>query len=247
MYESLYDYPEIYDIYYEDKAYEAETEFIIEHIESVCRSPERVLVVGCGTGNHLGGLLEQGYEVVAVDESEPMLERASEKFPEATFYNTSFPQLGVDGQFDAVLFPYYVINYIPKADIPEGLGELDELLADDGVIVFDWPESKASREFELTVRRTEEGDYCFLTGINPRSGTEEQYIHVVLTDSEGESRDKGVSFRVLETRIHHHEYLVSDLRELDFTCELYDGYGTGGWLDDDIVVCVASRTCADST
>lgn len=246
MAESLYEYPEIYDIYYADKAYAAESAFIIDQLTARCESPERLLVVGCGTGNHLGRLAEEGYEIVGVDSSEPMLDRAREKFPEIEFRHETFPYLDVTGQFDAVLFPYGVINYIPESDLRAGLDAIESLLTPDGVLVVDWIEPKGSAEVELTVRRTSDADYCFLTSINPLGPDETQFHHIVLTDRGGETTDKGVEMKILETRLQYHDELVPELESLGFDCEIHEGYGTDGWLDDEIVVCVAARTPAHS-
>ena len=63
---------------------------------------ERILDVGCGTGQLTAQLMEAGAEVVGLDQSAEMLERASANCPGARFLLGNAAAFQVDAQFDAV-------------------------------------------------------------------------------------------------------------------------------------------------
>lgn len=236
-YNTMFEHPEVYDTFYSDKAYEAETEMMVEEIEATTGGADRVLVVGVGTGNHLPGLEAAGYDIVGIDESEQMLDAARDAHPGVTFRNESFPDVSVEGPFDAVLFPFSVVHFLSDDDLVDGIEEIDELLAPDGVVILDILENRTDVEVQLTVRRTGDADYCFLTKVIPESETLDRYKHVVLTD-QGAERG-AASFDVFNAEIVHHPWLASGFEELGYDVQRHEGYGTDGWLDDilEVLVC----------
>src|SRR6266581_5500689 len=71
------DYAAAYDDLYQDKDYLAETDLIENVFKLYGQSTvRRVLDLGCGTGGHAVVLAARGYEVVGIDRSAEMLERA---------------------------------------------------------------------------------------------------------------------------------------------------------------------------
>ena len=71
------DYAAAYDDLYQDKDYVAECDLIERVFETYGQGPtRRVLDLGCGTGGHAVILAKRGYDVVGVDRSPEMLERA---------------------------------------------------------------------------------------------------------------------------------------------------------------------------
>ncbi|MGW5362124.1 class I SAM-dependent methyltransferase [Actinopolymorpha pittospori] len=67
------------------------------------RPGERVLDVGCGTGDHVASLRAAGVEVTGVDASADMISRAREKFPDLPVRVADVRDLPFDAEFDAVL------------------------------------------------------------------------------------------------------------------------------------------------
>src|SRR6059036_492777 len=74
---------ELYDLFYGDKPYSAEAAFVDqclrEYSAGVCN---RILEIACGTGSHAFLLEKAGYQIVATDYSEAMLQRARQKAAE---------------------------------------------------------------------------------------------------------------------------------------------------------------------
>ena len=57
-----------YDAIFSEKNYRKETEFIFKKAsESLGRSPEKILEIGCGTGNHTMNLAGKNIPLTAID------------------------------------------------------------------------------------------------------------------------------------------------------------------------------------
>jgi len=65
-------------------------------------SGERILDVGCGTGDLMNSLVHLGVSVLGVDLSEAMIVKAKEKYPELNFAVRDVLELGFQEEFDAV-------------------------------------------------------------------------------------------------------------------------------------------------
>jgi SAM-dependent methyltransferase len=115
------DFARAYDLWYEQKDYEAECDLIEEmfsrHADSEVRS---VLDLGCGTGGHALPLARRGYAVTGVDRSEAMLAIAKQKAQDEawqdgarapTFVHAEIQDLDLDQRFDAVIMMFAVLGY----------------------------------------------------------------------------------------------------------------------------------------
>jgi demethylmenaquinone methyltransferase/2-methoxy-6-polyprenyl-1,4-benzoquinol methylase len=94
-------------------------------------SPEdRVLDACCGTGDLAVAARKAGAEVVGLDFSEPMLERARRKDPSVEWIRGDLLELPfADASFDAATVGFGVRNV---ADLDRGLGELRRVLKPGG-------------------------------------------------------------------------------------------------------------------
>lgn len=66
------------------------------------KSDEKILDLGCGTGDLTNKLYESGVEVVGVDKSENMIEQAINKYPHVPFIVQDATDLKYNCEFDAV-------------------------------------------------------------------------------------------------------------------------------------------------
>ena len=71
---SFQKYSQYYDLFYQDKDYEAEAVFVNKIIKSHLPKAKMILEFGCGTGRHAFKLSAKGYQVHGVDSSDRMLE-----------------------------------------------------------------------------------------------------------------------------------------------------------------------------
>jgi SAM-dependent methyltransferase len=78
------------------------------------RAGERILDVGCGTGQLTAGLAQAGAQVVGVDSSAAMIEQARRNYPDIPFEQADARALPFRGEFDAV-FSNAALHWIKEA------------------------------------------------------------------------------------------------------------------------------------
>ena len=66
-------YARWYDLFYPDKDYGAEAEYVLRKVESVGGQPRRWLDIGCGTGRHVAHLHSLGLDAAGIDRSDAMI------------------------------------------------------------------------------------------------------------------------------------------------------------------------------
>jgi SAM-dependent methyltransferase len=154
---------ELYDLFYADKPYEAEARFVQACLQRYGARPAcRVLELACGTGRHARALAGLGYEVVAIDRSEPMLAcaRRGQDAPGAapvTFLRQDMLALQVAGSpFDAAVCLFDSIGFVQTNEaIRQVLDGVRRHLQPGGLFVFEfWHAPAMLRRYEpVRVRR----------------------------------------------------------------------------------------------
>lgn len=138
-------YADAYDLVYRDKDYTTECDLIERLFRDYGTTPiKRVLDLGCGTGNHAIPLAERKYNVTGVDLSPGMLAHAKAKAEQSPghkrlhFQEGDIRQMGVVGQFEAVLILFAVLGYqIDNAEVAATLATARRHLAPGGLLLFD--------------------------------------------------------------------------------------------------------------
>lgn len=81
------------------------------------RRDDRILLVGCGTGRDLFGLLERGHRAEGLDLVPALVERARELLAERghrpPLHAGAIESTELPGVFDAVIFSWYCYSYVP--------------------------------------------------------------------------------------------------------------------------------------
>lgn len=137
------DYASHYDLIYEAKNYDAEVELIQKNlVEHSSRPVKSILDIGCGTGSHALRLAERGFEVVGVDRSPAMLDKAREKAQTGnlavSFVEGDIRTTYLDRRFDAVVCMFAVLGYLSSnQDLSTALSLVRRHLELNGVFVFD--------------------------------------------------------------------------------------------------------------
>jgi SAM-dependent methyltransferase len=112
-------YAELYDVFYQEKNYTAECDFLEELFVRYANNQVRsILDLGCGTGGHIVPLAKRGYQVTGVDQSEIMLSTAIQKtvgLP-VELYQGDIRQIDLQQTFDAVIAMFAVIGYMKTND-----------------------------------------------------------------------------------------------------------------------------------
>lgn len=96
---------------------------------------ERILDLGCGTGDLTKEMFLTGATVIGTDSSSDMIIKAKSKFPEIQFYQMDARELKFDVQFDAI-FSNAVLHWIPEKEIV--IKKMYSQLKDNGRIVLEF-------------------------------------------------------------------------------------------------------------
>ena len=131
--ETLYDHLSLgYWVKFGLYANETHREYLQKFLELV---PPRsdLLSAACGAGRYDGMLLEAGHSVVGIDQSEGMLVRAREHFPEARYEKLGLQEMDFREAFDGVICIDAMEHVCPE-DWPGILRGFREALKSDGVL-----------------------------------------------------------------------------------------------------------------
>jgi SAM-dependent methyltransferase len=133
------EYAAAYDALYEDKDYVAECDSVENAFRLYGLGPvRRVVDLGCGTGGHAVILADRGYDVVGVDRSPDMLERARQRGSRARFELGEIARLELGQTFDAVLMMFAVLGYhIANVDVQAALATVRRHLQPGGLFLCD--------------------------------------------------------------------------------------------------------------
>lgn len=123
MYQSIFDYQKEFELY--DKLLK----------DFNCN---KVLEVGCGSGNLSKYFVEAGYDYIGTDLSESMLKIARENDPKSQFLQRDMRELGFENEFDAVLITGRSFTYMTtNDDIKKALESVNRTLKPNGIFIFD--------------------------------------------------------------------------------------------------------------
>ena len=97
-----------------------------------------VLDVGCGTGGHLNGLLDMGYEGLGIDLSPNMIRYARTTYPRAAFETGDMRKLKYRQRFDAVISLCTTFSFnITNQQVVAALASMRRALRKKGLLVLE--------------------------------------------------------------------------------------------------------------
>ena len=100
--------------------YEGKHSFIWQYAENLLellspKSGERILDLGCGTGQLTEQISRSGTKIMGIDSSQNMIEKARQNYPDLHFNVADARNFQVDRSFDAV-FSNATLHWVPEAD-----------------------------------------------------------------------------------------------------------------------------------
>lgn len=128
-----YSMAKYYDLFYANKSYEKETQFL----KNIINSRKKVLDVGCGTGIHMCLLEKNGYSVDGIDLSRDMLEIAKTR-TKGTLYQGDLLNYSINKKYDAIISMFAVFNHLKNYDeFESAILHWISHLNDNGILIID--------------------------------------------------------------------------------------------------------------
>ena len=106
---------EVYDVFYNWLDYEGNAETVRDLIQERAPEAETALELACGTGRYLEQLA-RWFTVEGLDVSEPMLDVARRRMPEATFHHGDMTEFDLGMSYDAVVCMFSSVAYVTALD-----------------------------------------------------------------------------------------------------------------------------------
>ena len=136
-------YSQYYDLFYSDKDYEGEVDYVNKLIKENSNKVKTLLDMGCGTGRHAELFCNKGYKVHGIDLSEDMLKiaenRRKDKKDRLSFSHSNIQELNLDKKFDAVVSLFHVMSYQnSNNELIKAFEVARDHLKDGGIFIFDF-------------------------------------------------------------------------------------------------------------
>jgi len=139
-------YSEYYDLLYDSKNYKGETAYVDKLIKKYAQKARAILELGCGTGMHANLLAELDYEVMGIDLSKTMLEKAKEKrqnldpsrAAKLSFEEADIRSFRAGKTYDVVISLFHVMSYMQtNQDLEDAILTAKNALPQNGLFIFD--------------------------------------------------------------------------------------------------------------
>ncbi len=127
-----------YDLFYDDKNYQLEANYIHEKIQEYKSNSKSILELGCGTGKHAINLTKFGYEILGIEKSESMLKKTTNK-KNLEFQQGDIREIKLKYKFDCVISLFHVMSYqITNESLFSVFKTAFNHLKKDGLFLFDF-------------------------------------------------------------------------------------------------------------
>ena len=151
MNESYTSFAQVYDMFMDNVDYPAWSKYLIQLLKEYQVEDGLVLDLGCGTGNMTELLAKEGYDMIGVDNSEDMLEIASEKRAESglniLYLLQDMREFELYGTVRAVVSVCDSVNYVTeKEELEQVFRLVNNYLDPGGIFVFDFNTEYKYRE-----------------------------------------------------------------------------------------------------
>lgn len=162
-------YSKYYDLFYQDKDYQVEVNYVTSLIQKSSFEAQTILDLGCGTGKHAELFCEKGFIVHGIDLSSDMLliaeKRRVGKESQLSFNHANIQDLKLNKKFDVVTSLFHVMSYQnSNEDLTQAFKIAKKHLVDDGILIFDfWYGSAVLTDLPTTRIKRLENDQIQVT------------------------------------------------------------------------------------
>lgn len=134
------EYSELYDLFYKNKNYAAEVNYLLSICAQAKLKPQNLLELGCGTGSHTKEFLNAGLQISAMDLSSSMLAVAKRKNANSKveFWQSNILEFSTNQKFDLSVCLFHVFNYLSgPSDWKQLFNKIQATLRPNGLFIFD--------------------------------------------------------------------------------------------------------------
>ena len=211
-------YSNYYDLLYQDKNYQEETNYISSLLKKYEINDGDLLEFGSGTGKHGCLLAEKGYNVHGIELSTEMVSKAK-THPKFNCQQGDIANVKMSQSFDAVLSLFHVMSYqISNNQIKAVFENASKHLNSGGLFIFDIWYSPAVHNLQPSVRvkRFENDKFKIIRVAEPKNFPNKNLVDVNYTFFINELRNNSLSsFKETHTMRHF------SLPEIDVLAENY--------------------------
>ncbi len=157
--------------------------------------PAAMLDAACGAGRYLPYLLEKQHAVLGIDQSQGMLAKAREKFPQARLEKIGLQEMSFQEAFDGAICMDSMEN-VPPEDWPPVLGNFHRALKPGGYFYFTVEnlENADEKEVRESFERAQATGFPVIYGECP----DEQVYHYHPTRDQIKEWVRGAGFELLK-------------------------------------------------
>ena len=170
MSDAVFDaYSAYYDLFYQDKPYEQEVAWLIERMRRYSPAAQTLLDLGCGTGTYTELFAQYGYEVLGVDLSPLMIERARKR-GSASYTVGDVRSYRASEPVDIITLLFHVMSYQTRDEaVRRTLQACYDNLQQDGLLCFDvWHRPAVlAQQPQERMKECAEGDLCVSRHASP--------------------------------------------------------------------------------
>ena len=138
MKNNLFNSGKYYDLFYKDKDYISEAEYINKKLSQYNPTGKSLLELGYVTGKHALILSKLGYEILGIEQSESMI-KSIPKVRNFECKKGDIRNIKIDKKFDTVISLFHVISYqVSNESLKSVLNTAFNQLKDNGIFLFDF-------------------------------------------------------------------------------------------------------------
>lgn len=201
-------YSKYYNLLYQDKDYAKEADYISSLIKTFSPGTKNILELGCGTGKHASLLNKNGYDILGIDLSNTMLERAKEIGVNCAVGDVR--NFRADRKFDSIISLFHILSYqTTDEDVLNFFETAAFHLDSNGIIVFDvWYKPAVLAQVpEKRVKELENDEIKVIRYCTPNLIAEKSVVEVNYTI---EITDKATNEKEVLKEVHPMRYFSSE-------------------------------------
>ncbi|MGL4913216.1 MAG: MerR family transcriptional regulator, partial [Romboutsia sp.] len=173
------------------KNYDLILQSVYSLVDKLDKKDSKILEIGVGTGNLASKFLNEGYEIIGIDQSREMLSVAKEKYPKLKVRLGEFLKIPYDNNHFDVIISTYAFHHLNKDEKHIAIQEMIRVLKDDGTIVI------GDLMFEST-----DSEINILKGLSQNQIDEikdEYYSYIDLLEDEFMKYNKKLEYNKIDT------------------------------------------------